>query len=145
MLIVNTSQRSSGALLPLALSSAFLSAIFCYRNLNSLFSSLFCLFLGRSSLVQQTQVCLPTNRNNASENAPVLYGYICETECRNRGPHFAGVDPAGGHGILYALDHLGNGCTGEQGLHAKEVGVEERREQGLVDSDLDRVSAAGLT
>ena len=93
---------------------------------------MFRLFFSGSPLVQQTQIRLPSNRNNAPENAPVLYGYICETERRDRRPHFAAVDPTRGHRVLYALDDFGEGCAGEEGLHAEEVGVEEGREEGLV-------------
>jgi hypothetical protein len=74
----------------------------------ALLCSLLRVFLRSGSLVQQTQVCLPADRNNSSKYAPVLYGYVRETECRDRWPDFAAIDPARGYGVLYALDNFGN-------------------------------------
>jgi hypothetical protein len=124
-----TSQQSSDALLPLSLSSTFFTTILCYWYLDMiLFDLVLCPFLSGSSLVQQTQICLPTNRNNASKDAPVLYGYICETKSRDCGPHLAGVNPACGYGVLNAFNDFGERRAREQRVHAEEVGVEERSE-----------------
>lgn len=102
----------------------------------SIFRPMLQLFLSSRPLIQQTQICLPANRNNASKDAPVLYGYICETKCCDRRPNFAAVDPACRYGILYAFDDLGEGCAGKEGLHAEEVGVEKWGEKSLVYDDL---------
>lgn len=93
--------------------------------------------LHRSSpLVQHTQIRLPPNRNDTSEDAPVLDGYICETECSDNRPHFAAVDPTRGDGVLNALGAFGERGAAEEGLHAKEVAVEEGGEEGLVHYNL---------
>jgi hypothetical protein len=95
-----------------------------------------CFFLGSSPLVQQTQISLPPNRNNAPKYAPVLYGYICETECGNRRPDLAAIEPACRYRVLYALNDLRERCAGEERLHAEKVGVEEWGEEGLIYDDL---------
>lgn len=90
------------------------------------------------SLVQQAQVCLPPDSDDAAKYAPVLYGYVCKTECRNDGPEFATVDAARGHRVLDALDDLGESCAAEQGLHAEEVRIEDGGEEGLIYANLHR-------
>lgn len=79
-----------------------------------------CPFLRRSPLIQQTQIRLPSNRNDASENAPVVYGYICKTESGEDRPHLAAVHPACGHRVLDPFDDLGYSCAGKDGMHAEE-------------------------
>jgi hypothetical protein len=103
---------------------------------NAMFRIMLGLFLSRGSLIQQTQIRLPTNCNNAAENAPVLYGYIRERKRRDRRPHLAAIDPTRGYCVLYVLDDFGEGCAGEEGLHAEEIRVENGREESLVYHDL---------
>jgi hypothetical protein len=104
-------RQSSSALLLLAtmimrtlLTAALHDSFLHVALLRSLLRILLC----SSSLVQQTEICLPSDRNNTSEYASVLYGYVRETECRDGWPHFAAVDPARGYGVLYAFDNLGD-------------------------------------
>lgn len=92
----------------------------------------FLLFLRSSSLIEQTQICLPPNGKNAAKYASVLYGYIGETKRRDRWPHLAAVDPAGRYCMLYSLDDLGKCCAAKERLHAEEIGVKNWREKGLI-------------
>jgi hypothetical protein len=65
-----------------------------------------------------------------------LYGYVGKTECCDRRPEFTAVVPACGYRILDPFQDLGEGCARKKRLHAEEVGVEQGREEGLVDEDL---------
>ena len=85
--------------------------------------------------IQETQIRLPPNRNHAREYAPVLGIDKRKAERRDRGPEFATVLYGGGHRALYSFPYVGQGVAREEGLHAEEVGVEERGEHELVDHD----------
>jgi hypothetical protein len=94
------------------------------------------MFLRSSPLVQQTQVRLPADRNHTSEDTPVLYGDIGETERRYDGPQLAAINPACRHGMLDTCYDFVEGSAREQRLHAKEVRVEDWREENLIDNNL---------
>lgn len=101
----------------------------CYLLLYCLFSSLcdFC----RS--IQITQICLPSNCHATGEYTSVLRFYKREAECCNCRPKFNAVYQRCRHCTSYALPNLWEGIPGKQGLHAKEIGVEDRREGDLID------------
>lgn len=93
--------------------------------------------LGGSPLVQQTEICLPSNRNNAPKNTPILKGDICKTKRRDRRPKLTRINPAGWDSVLDALENLARRGAAEKGLHAEEVGVEDGCEHELVHCDLE--------
>lgn len=96
------------------------------------------MLLRSRSLVQQTQVCLPADRNDAAKDASVLDRDICEAECGDCRPELAAVDPACGYGVPNSLYDFVERSAGEEGLHAEEIRVEDWREKDLVHHDLPR-------
>nr|POF04707.1 hypothetical protein CFP56_73825 [Quercus suber] len=88
--------------------------------------------------VQPAEVGLPEDGDDAGEDAAVLGRDEGEVECGDDGPDLPGVHPADGDGVADAALRLLPGRAGQQALHAEEVRVEERGEEGLVDDHLDR-------
>lgn len=53
--------------------------------------------------VQPTQISLPSNRNDASEDTPVLRCHEGEAECRDCRPQFPAISPTRRHRIYNSL------------------------------------------
>lgn len=88
--------------------------------------------------VQQGQVRLPPNGNDARKYAAVLHGYKGKSESRDERPELTRIDDAGGNGLHDAVDDGGRRAAGECGLRPEEVGVEDGREEELAHGDLGR-------
>lgn len=62
----------------------------------------------------------------------------CKAECCDGRPELAAVFNGGGDRSLDAFPDVRETVAGEEGLHAKEVGVEERCEEDLIDYDFGK-------
>ena len=87
--------------------------------------------------IQPAQISLPTHRNHTREDIPILPRYKSEVEGRHRGPDLPAVLPTHGHGIDHPLFRVCPTATCQQRLHSKEIDVEERCEECLVDDHFD--------
>lgn len=87
--------------------------------------------------VQEAEVGLPADGDDAGEQGAVLEREVGEADGRDRGPDLARVDDADGHGGAHAVPRLRQRVARQQRLPAEEVRVEDGREDGLVDGDLD--------
>lgn len=92
--------------------------------------------LGLGGAVEEAEVGLPADGDDAGEDAAELERDEGEAEGGDGGPELERVDHAGGHRLLDALDGLGGRVARQQRLHAEEVAVEDGREADLVDGDL---------
>lgn len=90
-----------------------------------------------SRLIQPTQISLPANRDNTSENISILRQNERERKRRDGRPDFPAILPAHRNCINDSLLRLRERRPGKQRLHPEEVCVEYRRENRLVDHDFD--------
>jgi hypothetical protein len=88
--------------------------------------------------VQPTQISLPPNSNHSRKHTPVLRCNKGKAECRDSRPQLPAVPPADGHRIDNSLLRLRERLSRQETLHAEEICVEARCEEGLVDDDLGR-------
>lgn len=96
------------------------------------------LILLRSPHIQPTKISLPPNSNNARKNTTILPRDKRETKRRDRRPDLPAIDPTDGYSLPDALLDILPTTAAEHSLHAEEIAIEQRREDGLVDADLDR-------
>jgi hypothetical protein len=95
-----------------------------------------CLGLFLRSPIQQRQVCLPANSNDAGKGVAVLHGDEGEAEGGDKGPQAERHDNAGGNSCDDAVKNFGGRAARQQGLGAEEVGVKGGREEDLGDENL---------
>ena len=88
--------------------------------------------------IQPAQIRLPANRNNASENTPMLDRHEREVEGVHNGPELTALIPARGYCIPNSLLGLLPAATSKQTLHAEKVRVECRHEESLMKPNLGR-------
>jgi len=96
------------------------------------------LILLRSPHIQPTKISLPTNSDNTRKNTTILRRHKRETERRDRRPDLPAIDPTDRNRLADPFLHILPPTTTEHSLHTEEIRVEQRREDRLVDADLDR-------
>lgn len=86
--------------------------------------------------IQPREVCLPPDRDDSGKDTAVLKGNVGEVDGCDDGPKLHRVHHADRHCPLNALPDLYKIVACQEGLHPKEVSVEEGREYRLVDNNL---------
>ncbi|PFH55196.1 hypothetical protein XA68_10461 [Ophiocordyceps unilateralis] len=91
--------------------------------------------LRKLPLVEVTQIGLPTDGDDAGEDATKLERQEDEAESHDGGPNLERVEPADGDGVAQALQSGGGALAREEDVSAEEVAVEEWGEEELIDDD----------
>lgn len=81
---------------------------------------------------------LPANGNDSSKHTSVLCRDVREAQRCDGRPELPRILPTRRHCINNSSLCLSQTGSRQQTLHAEEVGVEARREERLIDQDLDR-------